>query len=304
MALLLCKQVKGFARACALVSLLIFGIPAGADEAATSVLPAYSLPSTEVWDITSAEEAPYRVFVSMPEGPAPTGGYPVLYVLDGNAIFASFAEARRVQEASAPEVAQSIIVAVGYPTDKTYDLARRLYDFTSPYPPVMPPSQEALKDYKAGGHEKFLDFLLNTLRPEVATRYSVNPHRQALFGHSLGGLFALHVLYTHPSAFNAIIAASPSTWWNDQELLTEERAFTKSLMQMKITPPMSRIMVVAGDLEAHVANVWDSESLAKRLEPLSAYGLRSRFEMLEGETHLTVPSRAVTAALRFAFALP
>jgi len=298
------EPLAGRAVALAMVLPLVAapGVSAVADGA--PVPQAYALPGTESWEIANDSREPYRIFVSRPEGPPPAEGYPVLYVLDGNAMFAGFAEARRIQEGSHPDVANSLIVAVGYPTDRPYDGARRLYDFTPVPLAEVPAAQVPLAKYRAGGQDAFRDFLLNRLRAEVAKRYAVNPRRQALFGHSLGGLLALHVLYTRPDAFHAIIAASPSQWWNDQSILAEEREFARRLSRAEITGPVSRVLLLAGEREERVANTWDAEALALRLEPLSAYGLRSRFEMLAGETHVTVPSRAVTTTLRFAFSWP
>src|SRR3546814_20571917 len=65
----------------------------------------------------------YRIFVSFPsEGKPPETGYPVLYVLDGNASFAAFAEARRIQEYY--DIGKSIVVGVGYQTDMPYSEQR------------------------------------------------------------------------------------------------------------------------------------------------------------------------------------
>ena len=49
---------------------------------------------------------------------------------------------------------------------------------------------------------------------------------------------------------------------------------------------------------------WDPEDFVKRMEPLSAYGLRTRSQVYAGEGHMTVPSRAVTDTLRFALSWP
>lgn len=271
---------------------------------------AYVLPEAETWDLTSKEGAKYQILVSRPDPkikPPPENGYPVLYVLDGNAFFAMFADARRVQGVyDNNEVTKSIVVAVGYPSANNYgyDYARRLEDFTAPWPDPLPASEKAFASWKAGGQDRFLAFLLETLRPEVAKRYPVDRDRQALFGHSLGGLFALHVLYTHPNSFNAIIAASPSIFWHDSQLLSEERAFAESLAQGKIKQPIAKLLMVAGEREDTVVELWDAQAAAPRLAALSAYGLRSHFEMFKDETHITVPSRAVTSALRFALVYP
>lgn len=259
----------------------------------------YTLPETEVWDMPREGDAePYRIFVSKPEGAPPPGGFPVLYVLDGNSIFATFADARRLQKFASPPADQVIIVGVGYPTDQPFDLKRRLYDLTPPPPAQTPPSQQGMTGFKAGGQDRLQAFLLDQLRPEIAKRYPVNPARQALFGHSLGGLFALHVLYTRPDAFSAIVAASPSQWWDDQALLAEERAFTEKLKGPKRPHRPAKVLVLVGEQEDQ-SMVGDAQALGLRLAPLSAYGLRSRFELLDNENHMSAPTRAVTTALRF-----
>jgi uncharacterized protein len=270
-------------------------------------LPAHSagyvLPESDTWDLKSANGDSYRIFVSHPAGKAPDKGYPVLYILDGNTIFASFAEARRLQQLADHEISNTLIVAIGYPiTDGPYAHERRMNDFTPAWDDPMPASEKVFASWKTGGNDRFASFILDTLRPEVAKRYPVNPDRQALFGHSLGGLFALHMFYQHPEAFLAIIAASPSIYWNNQSILKEERAFTERLTKAPFHT--ARLMLVVGDREETKYEMWDAQALAKRLELLSGYGVRSRFEEFEWEEHLGVPTRAVTPSLRFAFSWP
>jgi len=302
----ICEAFRPFAVAALALAWPGFS-PALAQEAATpaaaSSAPGYVLPDTETWELKAADGYPYQIFVSMPKEAPPPEGYPVLYVLDGNAMFAGFAETRRILAYTDSDVGKAIIVGIGYKTDEAYDV-RRLYDFTQEFRKPMMPVQEPLAQYKTGGREEFARFILDTLRPELARRYSVDSRRQALFGHSLGGLFGLYMLYSHPTEFHAIIAASPSIWWNDQAIVAEERAFAAKLTQGKITGPVSSVRLVTGELDETAVENTDAVALAKRLEPLSAYGLRSEFEMFKGETHITVPSRSVTSTLRFAFTWP
>lgn len=270
-----------------------------ATHAAAPAPPGYTMPSTHMWDITARDGQVYRIFVSFPEVEAPKEGFPVLYVLDGNAMFAGFAETRRIQEGS--DVGKSIIVGVGYPGDKAYD-GRRLYDLTGPTPPPSPWDVE-LAHLRSGGWDKFLAFLTSELRTEIGKRYKTNPARQSLFGHSLGGLFAIHALFTKPDAFHAIIAASPTLFWHDREMLKAEEEFANRLKAWK-TPKVARLMIVAGDREETALELWDPEAFARRMEPLSAYGLRTRSETYVGEGHMTVPNRATAETLRFAFSWP
>jgi len=77
-------------------------------------------------------DQPHRIFVYGPDKPAPPEGWPVLYVTDGNACFATAVDALKVQ-ASYPngtDVAEGVIVAIGYPTDEPYDPLRRSWDLS------------------------------------------------------------------------------------------------------------------------------------------------------------------------------
>lgn len=262
---------------------------------------AYSLPETEAWDLQAAHGETYRIYVSRPEGEEPEGGYPVLYVLDGNATFAGFAEARRIQGVYDDGLEKMIVVGVGHPNTDLYD-GRRMGDFT---PPIQNPVLRALyEDYPSGRREQFRTFLMAELRPEIARRYAVNEARVSLYGHSLGGLFALHVMYSHPHAFHTIIAASPSIWWDDQMILAEERSFRARLEQDPSHGHGVRVMVLVGELEDVRATVDDSVALGNRLQELSMYGVRSSFEILDDETHITVPNRSVTTTMRAAMDWP
>ncbi|HWU95994.1 MAG TPA: alpha/beta hydrolase-fold protein [Sphingomonas sp.] len=258
--------------------------------------PAYTLPGTETFDLTAKDGGQgYRIYVSKPSQPAPASGYPVLYVLDANAFFPGFAGERRLEEFAKEAGGGVIVVGVGYPHDQVYDIPARTNDLTLPWTAKWPAGQPVVK---TGGNEVFARFLLDQLRPEIARRYSVDARRQSLFGHSLGGLFALHMLYTRPDAFEAIVAASPSIWWSDKAILAEEKAFTERLAAGRQSGAVSRLLLVAGSRDAMTIPA-DTEALQGRLAPLSAQGLQARFEKLEGETHITVPYRAITPTFRF-----
>lgn len=259
--------------------------------------PAYTMPSTQMFDVKSDGGETYRIFVSFPKGEPPAGGYPALYVIDGNAYFASFAETRRLLEYA--DKGKVLVVGVGYPTDDAYD-ARRTADFLFPVPTAGPPAQAKSQPNATNtGRDKFLDFLAGKLRTEIGKRYKIDPDRQSLFGHSFGGLFALHALYARPDAFQSIVAASPSLEWNVQDMLREERAFSAKLADGKIART-SRLMLVVGDQDSD-DDPEPARALAARLDPLSAYGLSTRYRLYEDEIHMTVPARAVTDTLRFVF---
>jgi len=255
----------------------------------------YAMPETETWDMTSAAGRTYRIFVSHPVGAAPEGGYPILYLLDGNAMFAGFAEARRIQGFGGRDLDKMIVVGIGHPGEQIYD-PRRMEDFTAPI--ATPALKKRYAEYPSGGRDAFGAFLLDELKPAIAKRYPVHPQRQALYGHSLGGLFALHLFFSHPGAFDTIIAASPSIWWDDQAILAEEAAWRARAGKDGKVARRTRLLLIAGEYETEGSIAQDSAALAARLAPLSGEGLRSEYLLLDGETHITVPHRSITATMR------
>src|SRR3546814_966562 len=79
--------------------------------------------------------------------------------------------------------------------------------------------------------------------------------------------------------------------WNVQDLLREESAFAARLADGNINRT-SRLMLVAGDQDRD-DDPEPARALAARLEPLSAYGLSTRYRLYEDEIHMTVPAPAV-----------
>lgn len=282
---------------------LFLALPASAQTpaAAPPTSAPYAMPQTETWDMTSAAGRTYRIFVSRPTGDAPEGGYPILYILDANAMFAGFAEARRIQSFGGRGLDKMIVVGIGHPGEQIYD-PRRMEDFTAPI--TTPALKQLYARYPSGGRDAFRTFLLDELKPAMAKRYAVHPQRQALYGHSLGGLFALHLFYSHPGAFDTIIAASPSIWWDDQAILSEEAAWRARAEKDGAAARRTRLLLLAGEYETEGSIAQDTAALAKRLAPLSGFGVRSEFMMLDGETHVTVPHRSITVTMGMAMRWP
>ncbi len=240
------------------------------------------LDGTEQWLMKSAEGRDYRIMVSLPEGDVPwTGGYPVIYLLDGNAYFPAFHAAKRAQE----RWKGVILVAIGYPSDTPLDFERRAFDLSPPQPPERntPPQ---------GGQDLFLDFIEKRLMPKVNERFKVDQDQRSLVGHSFGGMFGVYTLFTRPQLFQHVIAISPSLWWQDRYLLAPERAFTQRAVDGKVDLTHSSLTLLVGDREMP-QEIQDARALQHRLEGLSQYGLRSDFQVEPGEDHMSMPFRVV-----------
>lgn len=245
-----------------------------------------TLDGTEQWMMKSAEGREYRIMISLPEGDVPyTGGYPVIYLLDGNAYFPAFHAAKRAQD----RLQGSILVAIGYPSDTPLDFNRRAFDLSPPQPPERnkPPQ---------GGQDLFLDFIEKRLMPKVAERFKVDPDQRSLVGHSFGGMFGIYALFTRPALFQHVVAISPSLWWRDRYLLEHERAFTQRAHAGQLDLTHRSLTMWVGEREMQ-QEIQDVRALQIRLENLSQYGLRSDFQLEAGEDHMSIPFRVTNRVL-------
>ncbi|WP_232729779.1 alpha/beta hydrolase [Herbaspirillum huttiense] len=163
----------------------------------------------------------YRITLGVPLRPPPPQGYPAIVLLDGNAALAAIDEPQlqALQEGSPP-----VIVAVGYDTPLRFDVAARAYDYTPPIPAGQV-DDETSRGRRGGGATVFLDLLQDRILPQVRQQVALDATQLSLWGHSYGGLFVLHTLFTRPGLFSRYIAASPSLWWQGGVILQEEQGF-------------------------------------------------------------------------------
>lgn len=159
-------------------------------------------------------ERHYRIWIGVPAAPPPAAGYPVIYMLDGNAVMD---ELRDDWLAPRRGVDAPVIVAIGYATDQRVDVKARAFDFTPPLA-GQPAVDPLAPDRRNGGADLFLDLIEQRIKPLASASAPIDAQRQTLWGHSYGGLFALHALATRPGSFRNYFAADPSLWWRDGEL--------------------------------------------------------------------------------------
>lgn len=298
----------------------VLGLPLGA---AMSPLPARAAGTgvaeaspmqghIETVDVTGPEGRAYRISISRPGTPAPEGGYPVIYVLDGTALFPTVADSMRLQafRPSWTGIEPAVVVGIGYPTDALYDLPARSYDLTTPLPGADP--QAGGSPPKSGGADAFLEFIEAKVKPLVEARLAIDRFRQTLLGHSLGGLCVLHALFTEPDAFSRYVAISPSVWWGDGSLFAEARRFVASggdgrqvlLTVGEYEQAMSPAALAASGAKEQRAAldrfrmVDGITRMARLLE--QAPDSTVRFRLLDGEDHGSGVPRAISLGIRFA----
>jgi predicted alpha/beta superfamily hydrolase len=277
------------------------------------------IPGASVWDVSSWEGKPYRIFIWKPSAGPDAGGYPVVYLLDGNASFPIAAAnlALQSRRSETTGVRPSLLVAVGYPTTDWLDAERRTYDYTPRIEQDALPSRPDNSPWPAsGGADSFLDFLQHELQPLIESEFEIDRQQSAVFGHSFGGLLVLHALFTRPSAFRTYIAASPSIWFGGNHLLAEMNKF---LATSKLQEPRN-LLVTVGGLEQTGPNsthpsaarhtpwvernrmVDNARDLVAKLSAIESRMLRIAFKEFEDENHGSVVPAAISRALRFALA--
>jgi uncharacterized protein len=275
-------------------SLWLAGCASGAPEASLLQAGPARLPATHQLDLRDpASGRVWRIWVQQPAGPAPATGHPVLYVLDGNAAFALAAQLARNEAARPAQMRadSAIVVGIGHPGDAVLHPAQRQRDYT-------PPAPGGAATPEAGGADILLDFIARELQPRVARVFAIDPQRQALSGHSFGGLLVLHALFTCPALFTRYAATSPSVWWNGAQVLHTAAQF----MQAHATAPRpfrARLQLRVGSLEqpraaptaarAAVQNerrmIERTQALADQLEALHWPELRVDMGILAGVDH-------------------
>lgn len=281
------------------------------------------LAGTQTFNMTDdATGREYRIFLSVPEGQAPEGGWPAITLIDGNFTF-PIAWGQLRAGIAGGEAGPAVLIGVGYPTDdlstlttaRNRDLTPSLPAADLPLPAGAPPPRP--EDY--GGADAFIRFLTGPLLSEVQSRVAVRRDKLALFGHSLGGLLATRVLLTRPDAYHTYLISSPFLSFADKAVLQDLPQLKGRIDSSRAKP---RIFLSVGALEqrvpegppppgltaelierlvARAALVDNVRALAAALAPLTDAGL-IELEATEfaGERHSSVISSAISRGMAFA----
>ena len=224
----------------------------------------------------------YRIRIAQPRIAPPPTGYPVVYLLDGNAVLMELNASLLARLAAQNQ--PPVLVLLSYDNDLRIDAKGRSHDYT--------PAN--------GGADAFLKLIESRVKPAVAAKVAINSQRQTLWGHSYGGLFVLHTLLTQPAAFQNYVAVEPSLWWGNGFILQEAQRvierhpamsahlwlWTGGGEKMRSAPPNIKQQQLPADA---------AQRLAERLATLN--GLRVSFREWPGLDHGTMFSAAIAPAL-------
>ncbi|HEX6250901.1 MAG TPA: alpha/beta hydrolase-fold protein [Gemmatimonadaceae bacterium] len=228
-------------------------------------------------------QVPYRIYLALPHGYTEgSKRYRTLYVLDADATFALATQAYRLLRVD-PAMPDLLLVGIGYDLEGAARRSRRNQDLTP---------TRLVSDTATGQGAAFLRSLANVIVPAVDSLYRTDRSDRAIFGHSLGALFALYALFERPELFQRYVVSSPSLWWDDAVVLRYERRFAERARNL----PGSIFMAVGSEEPADMRAWFQpfADSLASRRYP----DLRFTAVVLPNETHLSAPATAFTRGLR------
>lgn len=265
----------------------------------------FRLPSRHVGDdfvIDVALPAPYL------PGSAP---WPVLFVTDGNLAFSTAAATMGVLPLEPGGPRPACVVGIGYQlagegehaehlATRNRDLTPRRVEEWEARLRAAPPPFRLRDDVQTGGGDRFLDFIIDELKPWLAANFPVDTDDCTLAGSSFGATLALYALFTRPGAFCGYLAISPSLWWGNGQLIGLEDEFASSHADLDA----ALHLCVGGAEEAQAPEtrmVSSFREFASKLEARAYPSLRLTHEVLPGETHLSVFNAGLTNGIRRLF---
>ena len=235
--------------------------------------------------IVSGQE--YVLQISLPASYNKTNQkYPVVYLMDSQWDFPLLTAlyGQQYYDGFVPEI---IIVGITWGGSRPNPDSLRARDYT-------PTNEKRLP--QSGGADKFLSVIKNEVFPLVKKNYRVDENDKTLIGCSLGGLFTMYTLFTHPKMFNRYVAASPAFMWDNKVLYKYEEQYQAN----KSNPP-ARLFMCVGGVETSVP---DYEKLTAFLNNRRYSNLQIESKVLENTGHSGTKGIGYEKGLQFVFKRP
>ena len=212
--------------------------------------------------------------------------YPVIYVMDSQWDFplVTALYGQQYYDGFIPEL---IVVGITWGGKNPKPDSLRARDYT-------PTNDNRI--LQSGGADKFLSVIKDEIFPFIERNYRADASDKTLMGCSLGGLFSLYTLFTHPEMFNRYVAASPAFMWNDEVLYKYEEQY-----HGKNSNPPAKLFMCIGGVETSVPGF---EKLVTSLKNRHYTNLEIESRVLENTGHSGTKGEGYARGLQFVFKRP
>lgn len=211
-------------------------------------------------------EAQKKIWVYLPASYENTQkAYSVIYMHDAQNLFddtTSFVGEWQIDEyLDSIGNNETIIIGIEHGNEK------RLDELT-PYPH---------EKYGGGKGDLYLDFIKNTLKPNIDSKYKTLPGAEhtTIMGSSLGGLISFYAGIQYPETFGNVGVLSPSFWLNEEIYKLVEKADI---------PETSRFYFLAGSIESEEM-IPDMEKMIVLLQRKGVNPENIKSTIIEGGQH-------------------
>jgi predicted alpha/beta superfamily hydrolase len=220
---------------------------------------------------------------------------PLVIVLDADFSFPAAAAMSRLLMLG--DTRPHIVAGIGYPDGESIARVteRRVFDF-SPVGTELPLAA-GMPTYETGGSDAFLKALAESIIPELAKRFAVDPEQVYLCGASMGGWFAGQaLLHDIGRTFAGIAIFSGAFFYGERDILRQLKALTPDALAAGF-----RAFVSAGtrEEEGPLAGGLMLTDASELIAAWRASGVPFEGHLLEGETHNMAFGPAYTRAMRY-----
>ena len=241
----------------------------------------------------------YQLRVFLPERYCDSGTttYPVLYLLDGDYCFAMATDILRYLVYGG-EVPELILVGIAYDSvgmASEGGINMRVRDLT-PSPAENRPG--------SGGAEGFRRVLQEEIFPFIESNYRAAPGDRAVWGHSLGGLFGLYVLFHSPELFQRYIIISPALRYGKPDAFDLEEAFAQThndLPSTQLRTGQAKLFLTVAEFEYYYPPF---PKFVRTLQSRQYQNLEMQAQVMTGATHFSVVAEGLARGLKAVFGKP
>lgn len=250
-----------------------------------------SLKKTEQFKLESDlyKGEPFTIQVCFPKSYDNQNKYPVVYLLDADK---SIGMAKEIADwlMFGKEIQDIIIVGISYNKDDETWWINRSRDYI--------PTSDTVSDFgkywpKAGGADRFLDFIQYVLKPAVEKRYSVNKESTGIIGFSFGGLLASYCMITRSDLFENYIIISPGLVWDNSLVSRLENKYYQSNKELK-----KKVFISISSEDPKSIVIEPTKHLVEEIKTRNYQGLELTYDYYENETHFSGYPRALTTGLK------